>query len=440
MRWTTLIAGVSAAEWAVLIAGSSGYDNYRHQADVAHAYQIVKKHGIPESNIITLMVDDVANDDENPFPGKLFNRPTAAGTPGVDVYEGIKIDYKGSSVTPDTFVKVLTGDSTGLAEVGSGKVLKSTEDDHVFINYVDHGGPGIIGFPDGVMHVAELHAALKKMHTNKMYKKLVFYMEACESGSMFDDATMPPNFYATTATDASSSSWGTYCPGMKPGSMVDGKDIGSCLGDLYSIAWMEDTDAKDVTETIEQQFKAVKAEVKVKEPEQEFGDKTIKKDKIGDYLGSTGVDAIAPGTPEQRESMVSTRDIAMHQLYHRLLSAPEQKREKAAAELKAEIDQRQGADRVFKELARVAYPYDPMLQERAMTSTDAKPVNPDCELAIHYAMHECPSFRALSGYAMKFQRVAVNLCGDTTLGWAAKPAEAKAASLAACGHNSQLVV
>ena len=26
--------------WAVLVAGSRGWDNYRHQADVCHAYQV----------------------------------------------------------------------------------------------------------------------------------------------------------------------------------------------------------------------------------------------------------------------------------------------------------------------------------------------------------------------------------------------------------------
>ncbi|GMH22761.1 hypothetical protein Nepgr_024604 [Nepenthes gracilis] len=31
--------------WAVLVAGSSGYGNYRHQADVCHAYQILKRGG-----------------------------------------------------------------------------------------------------------------------------------------------------------------------------------------------------------------------------------------------------------------------------------------------------------------------------------------------------------------------------------------------------------
>ena len=38
-----------AADWAVIVAGSNTFDNYRHQADALHAYQIVKKNGIPVS-------------------------------------------------------------------------------------------------------------------------------------------------------------------------------------------------------------------------------------------------------------------------------------------------------------------------------------------------------------------------------------------------------
>ena len=167
--------------WAVLVAGSSGYGNYRHQADVCHAYQLIKKAGVHPSQIIVLAVDDIANDEENPYPGKLFNKPTLAGTPGVDVYEGCKIDYSGKSVTPDTFVKVLTGDAAGLAGVeGSGKVLKSTHKSRVFVNFVDHGGVGIIGFPETTMHAKDLIGALTTMHTSKMYKELVFYLEARE--------------------------------------------------------------------------------------------------------------------------------------------------------------------------------------------------------------------------------------------------------------------
>ena len=106
--------GAAAAEhWAVIVAGSAGYGNYRHQADACHAYQVVTAGGIKPENVILLAVDDIANNDENPVPGKLFNKPTPKGTPGVDVYDGCVIDYSGEEVTPETFTKVLTGQGDG---------------------------------------------------------------------------------------------------------------------------------------------------------------------------------------------------------------------------------------------------------------------------------------------------------------------------------------
>ena len=76
--------------WAVLVVGSNGMWNYRHQADVCHAYHVLRNNGIPESNIIMMAFDDIANDTENPIKGKLFNKPN-----GQDVYAGCNIDYRG---------------------------------------------------------------------------------------------------------------------------------------------------------------------------------------------------------------------------------------------------------------------------------------------------------------------------------------------------------
>lgn len=59
-----LIHSSSAAHWAVLVAGSNGWFNYRHQADVCHAYQILHNHGIPDTNIIVMMYDDIANNKQ----------------------------------------------------------------------------------------------------------------------------------------------------------------------------------------------------------------------------------------------------------------------------------------------------------------------------------------------------------------------------------------
>ena len=251
---SALAATAQAADdhWAVIVAGSNYYYNYRHQADTCHAYQIFKDNGIPEANIIHLAYDDIANNSENPFPGQLFNKPTEAGTPGEDVYAGCEIHYKGKDVTAENVLKVLKGDTTA-----PGPVLKSTENSKVFFYFADHGAPGFVGMPTGdYLYATDLHDALKYMNKNKMYDEMTLYIEACESGSMFENILEDNlNIYAVSAANSKESSWGTYCA---PDDSVNGKEIGSCLGDLFSVNWMEDADkAKMNIETLQDQYDSV---------------------------------------------------------------------------------------------------------------------------------------------------------------------------------------
>lgn len=74
-----------AENWAVLVAGSNTYSNYRHQSDVFHAYQILINNNFPENRIITFAYDDLAHNIKNPFKGKIFNKPSNKEA-GVDVY------------------------------------------------------------------------------------------------------------------------------------------------------------------------------------------------------------------------------------------------------------------------------------------------------------------------------------------------------------------
>lgn len=70
---------------------------------------------------------------------------------------------------------------------------------------------------------------------------------------MFPGLTADGGIYGVTASNASESSWASYCGSE---AYVNGTNIGSCLGDLFSTNWMEDTDAaiaagKMGTETLE---------------------------------------------------------------------------------------------------------------------------------------------------------------------------------------------
>ncbi|CAL9237727.1 unnamed protein product [Arabidopsis halleri] len=271
--------------WAVLVAGSSGYGNYRHQADVCHAYQILRKGGLKEENIVVLMYDDIANHPLNPRPGTIINHPD-----GDDVYAGVPKDYTGSNVTAVNFYAVLLGDQKAV-KGGSGKVIASKPNDHIFVYYADHGGPGVLGMPNTPhIYATDFIETLKKKHASGTYKEMVIYIEACESGSIFE-GIMPKdlNIYVTTASNAQESSYGTYCPGMNPSPP---SEYITCLGDLYSVAWMEDSETHNLKkETIKQQYQTVKMRTSNYNTYSggshvmEYGNNSIKSEKLYLYQG-----------------------------------------------------------------------------------------------------------------------------------------------------------
>jgi len=234
-----------AANWALLVAGSNGWFNYRHQADVCHAYQILHKNGIPDSNIVVMMYDDLAENKQNPTKGIIINHPH-----GKDVYHGVPKDYTGSTVTPENFINILLGNKAAMQGIGSGKVIESGPDDNVFVYFTDHGAVGLVAFPSDVLYANDLNATITTMYTEKKYKQMVIYIEACESGSMLENILLDNiNVYATTASNAEESSYACY------------NDLrrGTYLGDCYSVAWMENSDEKKIDEeSLYEQYMATK--------------------------------------------------------------------------------------------------------------------------------------------------------------------------------------
>lgn len=164
----------------------------------------------------------------------MFNKPTYKDQ-GVDVYEGVKIDYTKTQVTPANFLAVLEGDKSAVKGKGTERVLESTSSDNVFIYFADHGAPGLIAFPTQRLYAKDLISTFSKMTQKKNYNKLVFYLEACESGSMFPNLPNNTGIYAISAANPTESSWGCYC---SPDDVVNGQHIKSCLGDLFSVNYL----------------------------------------------------------------------------------------------------------------------------------------------------------------------------------------------------------
>jgi legumain len=410
-----------ALNWAVLVAGSNTYGNYRHQSDVCHAYQIAAKGGIPAERIIVMQFDDIANNRANPYPGQIFNKPTPAGTPGVDVYKGCQKDYVGSAVTATNVINVLTGNAAAMADVpgGNGKVLKSGPNDNVFFFYSDHGTVGEVEMPSGgPLYATKFNAALQLMHQRGMYSKMVVYIESCESGSMFNNQ-LPKNInvYATSASSPTESSWGCYCP---PQDKVNGKSIGSCLGDLYSVNWMEDTDKFGMSRTLQDQWTNV-AKLTTQSKVMQWGDVSFTNMTVGQFQGETtlGAEPVveysgaepAHYSPDELRSMsaVSTYDIPMHLMYYQYLrhdGANMAENHELLSELMKELSMRLTTDRQVMTIAKN------LAGDRAEAimnaRTGAADVNLQCLSAAKTAyLNTCGEF---TDYGRKYVRVFNNLC------------------------------
>jgi legumain len=399
-----LLPVVAAREhWAVIVAGSNTYTNYRHQADACHAYQIAKTKGIPEDHIIMMAYDDMANNPSNPFPGKLFNKPTAAGEEGVDVYAGCNIDYKGADVTPANFQAVLTGQA-------SGKNLGSTSEDNVFIFFVDHGAPGLIAFPGsaGVLHKAELQTTLQTMSDNKMFNKLTFYLETCESGSMFEDMSIP-GVYALSASNPTESSWGSYCGSE---AKVNGVSINSCLGDLFSVNWMEDSDAMDTTqESLDAQFQTVKTKT-TRSAVMQWGDTTFTDDMVSEFQGD--LDRLSASASQDPSGIVDARHIDLERLYSMYSTATSSaERVRIGQELQQELASQLAVDVIHDKFLALVFPDNEAKQEQ-MRTDKVKPLRMDCEKRVHNAFmqHAAGQFDANSGFALQFHQIVVNVCQE----------------------------
>jgi legumain len=381
--------------WALLVAGSNYYYNYRHQSDVCHAYQILHAHGIPDENIVVMMYDDIANSPQNPTKGIIINHPN-----GSDVYHGVPKDYTGKDVTPQNFINILTGNKEAMKGIGSGKVIESGPNDHVFVNFVDHGATGILAFPVGELTVKQLNDALQKLHKENRYNKLVLYIEACESGSMFRNV-LPDNIniFATTASDYDESSYACYYDAKR----------GTYLGDWYSVLWMEDSDKHDIEkETLQAQFQTVKQETTTSHVK-EYGDLKIGNLVVGEFQGEKAVPPKSlPKVPFDKGA--PSWDVPLDILYRKLAAAKtEQEKQTLQNELDAITEKRGLLESAIKKIVtRVAVSLEH--EKRLVMTRPEKLTNLDChhQLVKAFSRH-CFDF-GKNTYAMKYAYILANMC------------------------------
>lgn len=180
--------------YAVLVAASSKWVNYRHQADILAIYQQLKLAGYDDEHIVLIMEDDLATHPNNPYPGEIFITDG-----GENVYRDVKIDYKLSDLNPNDLIDIMTGRfSNRLPEV-----VKAGEQDNVFLFWSGHGVPSALCWDEEAIGLTTdmARTLFQTMYERKCYRKLIGFIETCYSGSVFKASEGIPGMLFFTAAN-----------------------------------------------------------------------------------------------------------------------------------------------------------------------------------------------------------------------------------------------
>lgn len=179
-------------QYAVLVQGSNGWNNYRHQADVLNVYQLLKKNGYDDDHIILIIDKALAQDSKNPEPGLI-----RASDDGPDLLNGSTtpaiIDYDNATLTPSDIRDILLGVQTATTPI----VLPKDAGQNILLFWSGHGhnrssnGADELVWRDADtgqgMTAALLRQTVSQMQQQGSFRKLLVVTEPC-----FSEAVITP--------------------------------------------------------------------------------------------------------------------------------------------------------------------------------------------------------------------------------------------------------
>ena len=175
--------------YAVLVAASQGWKNYRHQADVLGFYHYLKAKGYDDDHIVLIMADDIAYNERNPLQG-VVRREVA----GKNLYEDVKIDYKLDALTLSDLKQILTGEPSEAYPV----TLGSGTNDNVLFFWSGHGTQQGWEWKD----TEHLDAGFaRSMFSDMQFRKMFAIIETCYSGGVAQGCTGIPGLLMMTAAN-----------------------------------------------------------------------------------------------------------------------------------------------------------------------------------------------------------------------------------------------
>uniref|UniRef100_UPI003216CB86 C13 family peptidase n=1 Tax=uncultured Draconibacterium sp. TaxID=1573823 RepID=UPI003216CB86 len=200
---------VKEGNHAFLMACSSGWNNYRHQADVLHTYQLLKKNGFDDEHIVLIMADDLAFSESNALAGVVRNQPE-----GKNLYQNVVVDYKLKDISSEDIKNILAGVKTSQTP----NVISSGLSENVFIFTSGHGTPNGMELDAGESEVLPPEfwkSVFELMHEKQNYRQVFWAFESCYSGVIGEAIKTPGVMVMTGANPYETSKAHFYDPEIK---------------------------------------------------------------------------------------------------------------------------------------------------------------------------------------------------------------------------------
>ena len=175
--------------YAVLVAASKGWKNYRHQADVLDFYHYLKGRGYDDEHIVLILADDIAHNERNPLPGVVRRQ-----TGGRNLYEDVQIDYRLDGLTLDDLRQILTAAPSAQFPV----TLGSGAADNVLFFWSGHGTQHGWEWQDTETVAPEF---ARSLFSEMQFRKLFAIVETCYSGAVTQGCTGIPGLLLMTAAN-----------------------------------------------------------------------------------------------------------------------------------------------------------------------------------------------------------------------------------------------
>ena len=182
--------GPHEANWAVVIATSDTWSNYRHQADALAMYQLLRRHGYDDEHIIFVSEDNLAYHPNNLHPGEIRVRPD-----GENLHRDVTVDYRLSDITIADLKEIMLGNAAYPERLGT------TGRDNVIVFWCGHGGSTRLAWGDNTISARDVRGIVEAMHDAGRYRKMLFVIDACYSGSIGEACSGVPGVLVVTAAN-----------------------------------------------------------------------------------------------------------------------------------------------------------------------------------------------------------------------------------------------